>query len=57
MQSVFGGQTCSQIVCSECGTCNNRIEDFMNLSLTVKDFKSMAESLQKQVEGETINDF
>lgn len=57
MQSVFGGQTCSQIVCKECGTCKNRIEDFSNLSLTVKDIKSMAESLQKQVEGEVISDF
>lgn len=45
VQSVFGGQTCSQVVCSECGTCKNRVEDFYNLSLTVKDTKSMAESL------------
>jgi ubiquitin carboxyl-terminal hydrolase 34 len=35
----------------------NRIEDFYNLSLTVKDIKSMHESLQKLVEGEVINDF
>ncbi len=45
LQSVFGGQTCSQVVCLECGTCKNRIEDFYNLSLTVKDIKSMGESL------------
>ncbi len=57
MQSVFGGQTCSQIVCKECGTCKNRIEDFSNLSLTVKNIKSMEESLQKQVEGEVISDY
>lgn len=57
MQSVFGGQTCSQVVCLECGTCKNRIEDFYNLSLTVKDIRSMADSLQKQIEGEIINGF
>lgn len=57
LQSVFGGQTCSQVVCLECGTCKNRIEDFYNLSLTVKDIKSMGDSLQKLIEGETINDY
>jgi len=44
-------------VCLECGTCKNRIEDFYNLSLTVKDIKSMQESLQKQIEGEIINGY
>ena len=57
LQSVFGGQTCSQMVCKECGTCKNRIEDFYNLSLTVKDIKSLYASLQMQVDGEEINDY
>ena len=57
LQSVFGGQTCSQVVCLECGTCNNTIEDFYNLSLTVKDIKSMGDSLQKLIDGETINGY
>lgn len=45
------------MVCSECGKVKNRIEDFLNLSLTVKDIKSMQDSLQKMIEGEIINDF
>lgn len=57
VHSVFGGQTCSQMVCTECGKVKNKIEDFLNLSLTVKDIKSMQESLQKMIEGEVINDF
>jgi ubiquitin carboxyl-terminal hydrolase 34 len=57
LQSVFGGQTCSQVVCQECGKVKNRIEDFYNLSLTVKDTKSLYDSLQKQIEGEVINDY
>jgi ubiquitin carboxyl-terminal hydrolase 34 len=57
LQSVFGGQTCSQVVCKECGKVKNRIEDFYNLSLTVKDTKSMADSLQKLIDGEVINDY
>lgn len=57
LQSVFGGQTCSQLICSECGKVKNRLEDFYNLSLTVKDIKGMHESLAKLVEGEVISDY
>ena len=57
LQSVFGGQTCSQMVCLECGKVKNRIEPFYNLSLPVKDIKSMEVSLKKMIEGETISDY
>jgi ubiquitin C-terminal hydrolase len=57
LQSVFGGQVCNQFVCQECGNVTNRIEDFYNLSLEVKDIKSMHESLQKNLEGEIINGY
>lgn len=57
LQSVFGGQTCSQLVCKACGKVKNRLEDFYNLSLTVKDIKGMHESLAKLVEGELISDY
>lgn len=57
LQSIFGGKTCSQLVCQECGKIKNRIEDYYNLSLTVKDFKSVYDSLAKQVEGEVINEY
>lgn len=57
LQSVFGGKTCSQLLCQECGKVKNRIEDYYNLSLTVKDIKSLNDSLQKLVEGEVINDY
>ena len=57
LQSVFGGKTCSQLVCKECGKVKNKLEDFYNLSLTVKDIKGMYESLAKLVEGEVIGDY
>lgn len=57
LQSIFKGQTCSQMVCQECGKIKNRIEDFYNLSLTVKDIKGVYESLQTQIDGEVINDY
>jgi ubiquitin carboxyl-terminal hydrolase 34 len=57
LQSVFGGQTCSQLVCKECGKVKNRLEPFYNLSLTVKDIKGMHESLAQMVEGEVISGY
>jgi ubiquitin carboxyl-terminal hydrolase 34 len=57
LQGIFGGKTISQMVCTECGKVKNREEDYLNLSITVKDLKSVEDSLQKQVEGEIISDF
>lgn len=57
LQSVFGGKNCSQMVCKECGFIRNRFEDFYNLSLTVKERKSVEESLRKNLEGEVISDY
>ena len=45
------------MVCMECGKVKNRLEDFYNLSLIVREVKSVYESLQKDVEGETINEY
>jgi ubiquitin carboxyl-terminal hydrolase 34 len=45
------------MVCTECGKVKNRIEDFLNLSLPVKDIKSMEMSLKKMIEGEIISDY
>lgn len=45
LQSVFGGKNCSQLICPECGKVSNRVEDFYNLSLTVKDLNSVYDSL------------
>jgi len=57
VSGIFGGKMCSQMVCTECGKVKNRMEDYLNLSLPIKGLKSVEESLQKQVEGEVINDY
>lgn len=57
ISSIFGLKHCSQLVCKECGKVKNRIEDGLNLSLTVKDIKGVYASLDKQVEGEVISDY
>ena len=45
-QCIFGGKNVSQMVCMECGKIKNRHEDFYNISLQVRDRKSVYESLQ-----------
>ena len=45
LQGIFGGKTISQMVCNECGKVKNRQEDYYNLSITVKDLKSVEDSL------------
>ena len=57
LSSVFGGKNCSQMVCKECGFIRNRFEDFYNMSLTVKERKSVEQSLRKNLEGEVISDY
>ena len=55
--STFNGQNCSQMVCKECGFARNRFEDFYNVSVTVKERKSLEESIKKTLEGEVISDY
>lgn len=57
LQNIFGGKMINQIICKSCGKVSNRVEDFYNLSLAVKDRKHVYESLDKLIEGEVINDF
>ena len=49
LQSIFGGRTCNQLVCQECGMVRNRIEDYYNLSLTVRESRSVHTSLEKMI--------
>ena len=57
MQGIFGGKTVSQCICKVCGTAKENLEDFYNLSLDVKHSKTLAESLQKFISGDTISDY
>ena len=57
IQGTFGGKISSQIICKECNNINERIEDFYNLSVDVKNSKSLHESFQKLIAGDTISDY
>jgi len=57
LQSVFGGKTCSQILCKGgCGSVRKNYEDFYNLSVGVKGNKTLFESLGKFISGDTLSD-
>lgn len=58
LQSVFGGKTCSQLLCAEgCGTAKNRYEDFYTLSLEVNKLKNVYDSLEKFILPEKIDEY
>ncbi|EGR29725.1 ubiquitin carboxyl-terminal hydrolase family protein, putative, partial [Ichthyophthirius multifiliis] len=57
LEGVFGGKTCSQLQCLNCGHKKRNFEKFFNLSLEVKNMKNLNESLDKFILGETISDF
>ncbi len=58
VRGVFCGKTCSQFICKGgCGSIRRSYEDFYNLSVGVKGFRTLAESLNKYISGDTISDF
>jgi len=58
MNSVFGGKSCSQLVCEDgCGTAKNRFEDMFCLSLEVSNMKTIYDSLEKYISPEKIDEY
>ena len=57
LKDIFGGKIKYEMICSECGNSNMREEDFYNLSLEVRNLKSIFESLDKLTSGEIISDY
>mmetsp|Transcript_7871 Transcript_7871/g.15214 ORF Transcript_7871/g.15214 Transcript_7871/m.15214 type:complete len:2832 (+) Transcript_7871:1305-9800(+) len=57
MQNVFGGKTVSQMICKECKNVVERVEDFCNISVDVKNSKTLYESMEKYIAGDTISDY
>jgi len=58
MHSVFGGKSCSQLVCEDgCGSAKNRFEDMFCLSLEVNNMKTIYDSLEKYISPEKIDEY
>lgn len=45
VNNIFGGKQVSQMVCPECGKVKNKHDDFLTISLPVRDSKSVYDSL------------
>jgi len=56
-ESVYGGKMCNQMICNGCHNVTERYEAYYNLSLEVKNMKNVNESLEKMIQGETIDDY
>ena len=54
---VFAGKSCSSVTCENCKHISNRFEDFYNLTVEVKNFTNLNDSLQKINVPEIIDDF
>ena len=57
LNSVYGGKTCQQLICSNCHYVKSRDDTFYNLSLEVKNMKTIYDSLEKFITGEVIDDY
>ena len=57
MQHVFGGKSCSQITCSNCGYVSSTYEDYYTLSLEIKNQRNLDDSLERFVAASTVSDY
>lgn len=55
--SVYGGKTSNLIICEGCGHVRDNVEDFFNMSVEVKNMKTVYDSFDKYIQGETIEGF
>ena len=57
INDVFGGTTCSSVICESCHHISNTFEDINNLSLEVQNINNLNDSLQKFIAPETIEGY
>ena len=57
LESVYGGKTSNQVICNGCGNVREREDIFYNLSVEVRNLKTVYDSFEKFITGETIDDY
>lgn len=57
MQSIFGGKTCSQVICSNCGYISSVYEDYYSLSLEIKNQNTLDEAMEKFISESSVSDY
>jgi ubiquitin C-terminal hydrolase len=51
---LYKGKLSNKIVCTECGEVTDKVEEYYDLTLMVKDIKNLEESIKKYTEVETL---
>ena len=57
LQSVFGGKSCSQVVCKMCGNISSTYEDYFTLSLEIKNQKSLQDAFERFVADSVVSGY
>ncbi|CAD8095799.1 unnamed protein product [Paramecium sonneborni] len=57
IESIYGGQACSQMICNGCKNMREKFDLFYTLSVKVKGVKSIHESFESMINGEVIKDY
>jgi hypothetical protein len=57
LQSVFGGKSCSQVLCSKCDYVSATYEDYYTLSLEIKNQRTLDDSLDRFIAESTVSDY
>ena len=57
MESVYAGKTCNVFTCGDCGHVRTKLEMFYNLSLEVKNMKTLNDSFKKFTTPDIISDY
>lgn len=57
MEGVYGGKTSNQIICHGCKNIRKKEEPFYNMSVEVRNMKTVFDSFEQFIAGETIEDY
>ena len=57
IEDLFGIKIIEKKICSECGECNYKKEEYKNIALDVKNIKDLYQSLDNFISEEIINDY
>lgn len=57
IKDTFSAKQCTHMTCSNCGHVKQKIEEYYILSMPVKNFSKLEDSVNAYVDGEVISDF
>lgn len=57
LKHIFGGQLCSQVMCTKCKNVSKTYEDYYTLSIEAKNQKNIYEGLERFIAASTVSDY